>query len=522
MKLLIADDEELTREGLISSIDWDALGVEEIFQADDGLQALQIASVQKPDIILSDIRMPRLSGIKMAEEVEKILPDTSLIFMSGYSDKEYLKAAIKLKAVNYVEKPLNPDEIREAVQAAYKQRQEKLRTRQNEVLHSMETFSHLAFLLTRPYDDNAQEILALADELSLRLRFSCSFTTYIVKTKVSDISAGTLKELQEDFYDFLQYYHLSTFYIRMHGVHHVFHIMGETTPSATAFTSVENFMKERFSAFGNFFITRGETVTGISKVYQSYTNAVISLQSSFFFAPGTLLKPVRKEEPVPQNAKQAFPPEGIQTFSEALLTKDEAACHTLAEQLYHMYDQNRDILPNQVKDIYYKLFMTLRDCRQKMQLTPIYNKPGIEQSILAYLEDCFSFQELHQNLLDSIKDYFQSINSYEPEDPTIFLIKDYISKHYVKESLSIKEIGDHVFLSASYVCTYFKAQTGQTLNQYITEYRMEKAMQLLGDARYQIADISSKVGYSNGNYFSKSFKKFTGLSPSKYREKILG
>ena len=94
-------------------------------------------------------------------------------------------------------------------------------------------------------------------------------------------------------------------------------------------------------------------------------------------------------------------------------------------------------------------------------------------------------------------------------------------KNYVKESLSIKEISDHVVLSAAYVCTYFKSQTGQTLNQYITEYRMERAMSLLADERYQIADISAKVGYSNGNYFSKSFKKFTGLSPSKYREKAL-
>ena len=89
-------------------------------------------------------------------------------------------------------------------------------------------------------------------------------------------------------------------------------------------------------------------------------------------------------------------------------------------------------------------------------------------------------------------------------------------------STYVKEISDHVYLSASYVCTYFKSQTGQTLNQYLTEYRMEKAMQLLSDARYQITDISSRVGYSNGNYFSKSFKKFTGLTPSKYREKMLG
>ena len=117
---------------------------------------------------------------------------------------------------------------------------------------------------------------------------------------------------------------------------------------------------------------------------------------------------------------------------------------------------------------------------------------------------------------------FQSIEGASQEDSTIFMIKDYISKHYSEERLSIKEIGDHVFLSASYICTYFKTQTGQTLNQYITEYRMERAMQLLQDKRYAITDISEKVGYNNGNYFGKSFKKFTGLTPSQYRDKMLG
>ena len=78
--------------------------------------------------------------------------------------------------------------------------------------------------------------------------------------------------------------------------------------------------------------------------------------------------------------------------------------------------------------------------------------------------------------------------------------------NYMQETLSVKDISAHVFLSASYVCTFFKNETGQTLNQYITEYRMERAKQLLGDSRYKIADISSRVGYSDGNYFGKSFK----------------
>ena len=108
MKLLIVDDEELTRTGLISSIDWDSLGITEILQADDGVNGLEMARLHKPEIILCDVRMPRMTGIAMLERLEKILPDCVPIFMSGYSDKEYLKAAIKLKAVNYIEKPLHP------------------------------------------------------------------------------------------------------------------------------------------------------------------------------------------------------------------------------------------------------------------------------------------------------------------------------------------------------------------------------------------------------------------------------
>ena len=136
MKLLIVDDEELTRSGLISSINWRFLGIEEVLQADDGLNGLALARKEKPDIVLCDIRMPRMDGIHMVEKIQEFLPDTPAIFMSGYSDKEYLKAAIKLKAVNYVEKPLNPKEIEEAVQAAIEECNRNFRLRRNATLHS--------------------------------------------------------------------------------------------------------------------------------------------------------------------------------------------------------------------------------------------------------------------------------------------------------------------------------------------------------------------------------------------------
>ncbi len=118
MKLLIVDDEKLTREGLSASIDWKKLGIDAVAEADDGMHGYETALTFKPDIILSDVRMPRMNGIEMAEKLQLLNPALSIIFISGYSDKEYLKAAIKLKAVSYVEKPIDIEEISKAVRQA--------------------------------------------------------------------------------------------------------------------------------------------------------------------------------------------------------------------------------------------------------------------------------------------------------------------------------------------------------------------------------------------------------------------
>ena len=115
MKLLIADDEKLTREGIRDSLDLEALGISGVFLADDGVHGLETALEELPDIVLTDIRMPRMNGVQMAEQILAANPGTVIIFMSAYSDKEYLKAAIKLKAVSYVEKPLDMKELKLAL-----------------------------------------------------------------------------------------------------------------------------------------------------------------------------------------------------------------------------------------------------------------------------------------------------------------------------------------------------------------------------------------------------------------------
>lgn len=115
MKVLIVEDEVLTREGITNSIPWENLGITTVLTAEDGEQGLQSALTQMPDIIMTDVRMPRMDGITMAFEIRKTLKNARFIFVSGYCDKEYLKSAIQLSAINYIEKPIEPEEIIEAL-----------------------------------------------------------------------------------------------------------------------------------------------------------------------------------------------------------------------------------------------------------------------------------------------------------------------------------------------------------------------------------------------------------------------
>ena len=129
MKLLIADDEHIIRTGL-ESMPWKPLDIAVCGIAKDGLEALEMAQAYQPDIILSDIRMPGLDGLELTKRVLEINPDCMVIFLSGYSDFEYTRAAITLGAFDYLLKPTDPDEIIGCVKRAV----EKLRVKKNEQL----------------------------------------------------------------------------------------------------------------------------------------------------------------------------------------------------------------------------------------------------------------------------------------------------------------------------------------------------------------------------------------------------
>lgn len=516
MNLLIADDEELTREGLLSSIDWAALGINNIYQADDGIHGLALARKFEPEIILTDVRMPRLDGIEMAKQIKEFLPESNIIFMSGYSDKEYLKAAIKLKAISYVEKPIDLEEVQEALKEAVKNHASSEEARQSQNKHYHENLGKLALKISYAMNENLeityQKQLA---SFGFHIKPTTSFTTLILKmhTSLSEISDERLHMFEEFTTGIVESFGFQFIFGNKQDEYFILHLFTNDKIRPNAFKLLSESLAERVMAICPFAMAIGKTVTGIDKVFSSYNSAVILLQSTFFFPQNCILY----YGMTTANSISQIP-DFIPSFMELLTSRQETDALQLLNQIHDTFQGNLNLLANQAKDVYYKLFNCLAEAARKEHVS-IRDLEGHLVTTLDYISGSNHFQELHEMLTQRVIQYFKILQESEPENSTVFLIKDFISKNYADDSLSVKDISEHVFLSSSYVCTIFKTETGQTLNQYLTEYRIEKAKYLLEDSRYKISDISSKVGYSDGNYFGKTFRKIVGLSPSEYREK---
>lgn len=531
MKILIVDDEDLTRNGLIQSIDWNRLGISQVLQADDGLNGYQTAKKTPPDIVLTDVRMPRMNGIEMSEKIQQLYPDCPVIFMSGYSDKEYLKAAIKLRAVRYVEKPIDSQEVADAIAEAVLVVAEKKLHSKSQALFQKEAASQLALCLTKPGFSLSQPGDLSPESLNLPIHSSTWFSTLIIKfsKRLSEFVETDLSELLNQL-DFLaEKRNLHQIHTLKNEEFLILHLFGSERPSTYALEHFCRDISSYLEKHKQFFIVVGKPVAGPEKTYQSYQSAVILLQNAFFYPYGSILLPdtVKMQSPVPQLQSLS------EQFLQLLSDKNIIQARALADKVYHQLLYNRTLLATQAKDIYYRMLSAMNSAAYQLKLsvsapylssTAYHFKDFVQSGMESPMElvtKCNNLDELQKLLLEKLRDFESLLETSPVENTTVFLIRDYIGTHYMDDRLSIKDISEHVHLSTSYICTIFKTETGQTLNQYITEYRIEKAKQLLADPRNKISEISAKVGYADGNYFGKSFKKAVGLSPSEYREKEL-
>ncbi len=514
MKILIVDDEVLTRNGLQTNIDWKSLQINEVLEADDGQSALELAKKHQPEIVLTDIRMPRMDGVKLATKLRELYPNTSIIFMSGYSDKEYLKAAIKLKATSYVEKPINNKEVENAVEEAIKTHNLLEQNKYTKTIQQNTRSSQLALMLTRQVNLIDNSYLDLVSALKVDFQQSTYFVTILVKLNqlVSAVGQETMENLFSKLGNLAKAKKISLLYAVKNENFFVLQLYSNTKLIESAVADYVRYLRDCLDKICPFFIAVGNVVYNPERAYESYNSAVLLIQGSFFYPYNSILT---EKDGADHNI--TYIEEQTEKFTQAISQQNFDLSKEIANRIYSHLKNGNTLLPNRVKDLYYKLFSAI----EKVYVTLMITQKEGSATIWDIISESQILDELHALLLGKVDEFILAIENRQPENPIIFMMKDYIHKNYSMDTLSVKDISEHVHLSTAYACTIYKNETDQTINQYLTDYRIEKAKQLLTDPRNKIGEISSKVGYTDGNYFAKSFKKSVGLSPSEYREKMM-
>lgn len=530
LKLLIVEDDYMTLEGIVKIVPWQELGITQLEKADDGMNALEIAERFTPHIVLSDICMPRMNGIEFASKLREIEPECKIIFMSAYTDREYYKSAIKLKAISFIEKPIDVEEVKSAIQNAVnlcREDSEKLdrSIEINRTLQSSLPFIRselVMFLISR--DVELSKIKQTLKLLSLDIPEDSDFVTVIIRI-IDTLSEGYSPDenIQSNILDIIgsliSQGNFKGIFAFKDIDHIVIHLYSQSDKKNLFLQSnLVRFcitMYEILKGNYNVSIASGKVVHGIVNIYESYSTAVLALQKIFYcicypficYAPDF-------SQPYQFENKQ------IETFAGCLSKKDRYNLILLVKQLSSNLKCHPNTLVNTVKDFYFRLLLQIIKSAESENIKLIDTEKS--KGFLWEMVSKFNYLiELENYVISKIEIYFKLLEEKSRYSSTISGILNYINTHYQERTLSIMDISEHAGLSSTYICVLFKEETGVTINRYITEFRMEKSKDILKDKSLKVADIAKKVGYQEGDYFAKLFRKIEGLSPSEYRERFI-
>lgn len=513
MKLLLVEDEQLIRKGILMKTDWQQCGIDEVKHAEDGRDAVRIAEQFRPDILLTDIRMPWMDGIEAARCIRKFCPKMRIIFMSGFSDKEYLKAAISLQAVHYIEKPIHQDELNEAIRSAALMVMNDRRTDMGEEESIPLIKREIAALLFSP-EYQSDKLARLLPLLGFQLPDSISCVCSILKWHHHiDEPNFLLQELE----DAAQKVEMDCFSLLKDDHHLVIHLFTRSEQDVQFKDKLQQWIDNasfRLPKLPGYHLAVGPQVNGMDQLYTSYLSAVVRLQRGFYQPPNSVIWETSHAH------TDAFFMDDERTGSFTLSLQRDGARQAkiwLAD-LTNDIRRYPDTLVSYTKGIYLQLYQTVQQIGKESGI-PAFKQEMALGMYVERLYACHTLEELQQHLsgeLDVLFDYLEARKG----NSIIRQATHYIERNYRNRQLSLTEISEYVGVTIPHMCSVFKEGTGMTIKHFLSEYRIDRAKELLANKELKLFDIALQVGYGDGEYFSKIFKKITNLQPSEYRKRI--
>lgn len=532
-KVMVVDDEDEIRLGIIKKINWEALGFKIVGDAENGKDALEKAERFHPDIVLTDIKMPYMDGLELVEHLAKVMPSTRVVIFSGADDFEYAHKAIKLNVMEYILKPINSIELtdvlkrlKEKLDKEYDEKR-NLETLYNHYIESLPVLRE-QFLVSVIEGRITKDMwMTKCKKLGIDLQGSF-YTAAIIEGEVSgkdkgeqnviSLSEGHLipisikKTIDENMWNYSSCvsFVYSDYVIVLGAFETKEEIMNFIQGINETCTSYEKIMGIQLAA-------------GVGRCYEeptairfSYRSAESALDYKLIMGSG---KAIYIEDVEPESSIQLqFDEQQETAMLNAIKVSSEGNIKKVFSDLIENFEDL--VLPFNQYRIYLMEITT-----SILKLVQAYNLNMNE--IFGENFNCYGYLDNFNNL-EEIKAWFISIAlkineliKKERINSSRLLVekaKDYVKRNYYDFDMSVEKLCSHLHVSPAYFSTIFKKETDMNFVNYLTTVRLEEAVKLLNTTDDKTYVVATKVGYAEPNYFSYVFKRKFGVSPSRYRK----
>ncbi len=538
MNIMIIDDEFYFREALKISLPWRELGFYICGEAKNGKDALEKVELLNPDIMIVDINMPIIDGLELIQNVKKRGINCKFIILTGHSEFNYAKQAVQLGVNNYILKPVNEEELKNSLfqikniiekEANIKIEVDSLKQQVNDSLPLLKD-KFLNEILQGSLLLNRAENIKKMEYLSINYQSDC----YVIVTIELDYDENSGWDNEEKQLWKYAVSNISSEILEENFTFDKCYDSEDRICIIVGYKSVENssdlnsLLESRLELIRaliykhlNFTITVGigSEKKDVFDISESYKEAIVALKSKLTAGKNRII------------------------FYNSLADSNMKGIIFSGEHRNQLLLNMRIADEEEVQKIISKIFLKIRDenihhqilfvvcieivavCLESvLEMGLCFDDifPGNQFNIIEQIQSKKSIDEMEKWIHEVFKHVLESIkkNKISKTSKLIDEVKKYIDQNYQNDQLSVEEIAKSLYVNYAHLSFVFKRDTGITINEYLTDLRIEKAKELFDSGNTLVLDVAKKVGYADSNYFGKCFKKYYGLAPSKYIENI--
>lgn len=531
IKVFLVEDEVIIRSGVKKSINWEQEGYEFVGEASDGELAYPMILKEKPDILITDIRMPFMDGLELSRLVKKELPDIKILILSGYDEFEHAKKAIKIGVTEYLLKPISAAKLTEVLNAVAEtirqENEEKnlLETYFAEMRENTERDKMRLFGKLLMGDLSMGEILEAGERFGMNLGASCykivlfkilaNLENHVYAEQMVDAcsSVEQAASMMEGVYVFQR---------DVEGWAFLLTAQDEKSMEESAKILYQN-LKQAMKNYTQleYFGGIGSTVPRIRSLKQSFREADRAFAARFVEEANQIISQKEFEK---SQMEEGLKMQGVVQIGKSREMLQKFLSNGTREEVKAFSDayisriEEENIRSTMVRQyvVIDVCIVILSFCERISSANRLQEEAEELQKMMQKIHSLSEIKKYVVRLLNEAIELRDAESGRRYSD-LIAAAKKEIENHYMTEEISLNTVAISVGMSPSYFSSIFSKEAGKTFVEYLTEVRIEKAKEFLMCSSMKTSEIGYEVGYKDPHYFSYIFKKVQGCSPKEYR-----